>query len=70
MTLSPTLTLGKLLERGEGVKDEGNLCSDGDVKEQMFASNGVEITVPVPEHMRYCPNGQIIKIKYNLFLIN
>ena len=54
MTLSPTLTSGKLLERGEGVKDEGPLSSDEDVNEPIMASNGVEITVPVPEHMRNC----------------
>jgi len=45
-------SIGKLLERGEGVKDEGPLSSDEDVKEPIMASNGVEITVPVPEHMR------------------
>jgi len=45
-------SIGKLLERGEGVKDEGPLSSDEDVKEPVLPSNGVEITVPVPEHMR------------------
>ena len=45
-------SISKLLAQGEGVDEHANFTSDEEMKEPILPKNGVEITVPVPEHMR------------------
>ena len=46
-------SISKLLAQGEGVQAHENLSSDEEpLREPVVAMDGVEITVPVPEHLR------------------
>ena len=46
-------SISKLLAQGEGVQPHENLTSDEEpLREPVVAMDGVEITVPVPEHLR------------------
>ena len=46
-------SIAKLLAQGEGVQAHDNLSSDEEqLPEPILAKDGVEITVPVPEHLR------------------
>ena len=45
-------SISKLLAQGEGVEAHDNLSSDDGAMDPVLSKDGVEITVPVPEHLR------------------